>query len=62
MKDNEYKCATCCGIFEKGQTDEEAIEEATKNGFPIDESELVCDDCYKDIMSIRNSFNGKILQ
>lgn len=68
MKSNEYKCSTCGGIFEKGQTDEEAIEEATQNGFPIDEAELVCDDCYNDIMKIMaaapclENNNEKILQ
>ena len=31
MKDNEYKCAMCSGIFEKGWTDEEAMEECNDN-------------------------------
>ena len=43
-----YTCAVCGGIFEKGQTDEEAEEELKKNypGFTIADCELTCDDCY----------------
>ena len=27
MKENEYQCAACGGIFEKGSTEEEVIKE-----------------------------------
>lgn len=57
MKDNEFKCAMCGGVFEKSLTDEEAFEEYKKN-FPeeaakSDEHDIVCDDCYKVIMEDR---------
>jgi DNA-directed RNA polymerase subunit RPC12/RpoP len=44
MENNEYKCAICHGIFNKGITDEEAVKE---------KRELVCDDCleYDDNIS-----------
>ena len=49
MKDNEYKCYVCEGIFEFGISDEEATEELNEN-FPDIEKEdcgIVCDNCYK---------------
>jgi hypothetical protein len=50
MKDSEYECNMCRGIFEKGWTDEEAKAEAEKNEFPLDECSLVCENCYNIIM------------
>ena len=52
MKDNEYKCANCGEINEKGWTDREAEKEAELAfGKPVKEWNdipvLVCDDCYK---------------
>ena len=49
MKNNEYQCALCGGVFEKGQSDEEAEAEGKENfpGTPEDEIELICDYCYK---------------
>jgi DNA-directed RNA polymerase subunit RPC12/RpoP len=51
MKDNEYKCASCGEIFEKGWSDEESMEETKKNfgDVPENELEVICDDCYKKI-------------
>lgn len=49
MKKNEYKCAICGGVFEKGWDDEEALAELNDN-FPnveIEDCDVVCDDCYK---------------
>jgi len=57
MKDNEYQCYICKGIFEKGQSDEEAVKELD-SVFPLftpDESELVCDDCYHDILKVKDT-------
>lgn len=52
MKDNEYECAMCGGVFEKGWTDEEAAKELSEVfiGYTPDDSELVCDDCYRKFM------------
>ncbi len=48
MKDNEFRCAACNQIFEKGWTDEEARqEEAELFGQNNDDSMLVCDPCYR---------------
>lgn len=52
MKANEYRCAVCGNIYEKGLTEEEAVaqfkEEFGENYQPED-CELVCDDCYNKI-------------
>ena len=61
MKDNEYKCAMCGGVFEKGWTDEEAMEEYKENDFPDTGTplEVICDDCYQEFMRWhRPSFRG----
>ena len=56
MKDNEFKCAMCGGIFEKAWLDEEAkaeYKEVWGDLCPPDcKTELVCDDCYKSIFTI----------
>lgn len=48
MDINEYQCASCKGIFTKGWTDEEAMEES-KNKFgdiPVEDQSVICDDCW----------------
>ena len=54
MKENEYQCVACQGIFEKGWSDEEAIAELKENfgDHDIDDCELVCDDCYKQMDAV----------
>ncbi len=52
MKDSEYQCNMCGGVYEKGWTEEEAKAEAKENGFPLEESSLVCDPCYRKIMGM----------
>ncbi len=49
MNPNEYKCAVCHGVFEKGQTDEEAEAELkeTFGDVPVEECDIVCDDCWQ---------------
>lgn len=48
-----YRCAECGGIFEKGWTDDEALQEyeaifsASEKATP---AAVVCDDCYQKIM------------
>lgn len=47
---NQYQCSVCGGIFDKGWSDEQAVEELKKNfsgsGDP-DDCDILCDDCYK---------------
>jgi hypothetical protein len=47
-----YECAVCGGMFEKGRTDEEAMNEQKMvfPGVPLCDCELVCDDCFKKVM------------
>jgi uncharacterized protein with PIN domain len=51
LKPNEYRCARCNGVFEKGWTDEAAIDELNQKfpRFSTAMCELVCDDCYRAI-------------
>ncbi len=48
VKENEYKCAVCGNVYEKGVTDEEAMVESTNIWGEIPESErkVICDDCF----------------
>lgn len=51
LKSNEYKCAACHGVFEKGWSDEEARAER-RNIFPDaqdDDCAVVCDNCFHDM-------------
>lgn len=53
IKENEYQCAMCKNVYEKGQSDEEAMSEAEENfpGVPGEEMEIICDDCYKQMFN-----------
>ena len=44
-----YTCALCKGVFEKGWSDEEALEEKIYlwGHIPRADCDLVCDDCFK---------------
>jgi DNA-directed RNA polymerase subunit RPC12/RpoP len=54
LRPNEYQCAKCHGVFEKGWSDEEAMEEAVAEketmfpGIPIEECDTLCADCHKE--------------
>jgi DNA-directed RNA polymerase subunit RPC12/RpoP len=52
-KPDSYRCVVCGEEFVSAWTDEEAREELDKKfpGVPIEECELVCDDCYQKLMS-----------
>jgi rubredoxin len=52
MKPNEFECAACHNIYDKGWSDDEAKAEATeifgKNPDEWNEPQvLVCDDCFE---------------
>lgn len=48
LKPNEYQCSVCEGVFDKGWTDEEAKAELdVKFQVPVEQCDVVCDDCYK---------------
>ena len=50
MKENEYMCAVCGEVFEKGLTDEGAVQQLKEEfggGWTPDDCELVCDGCYR---------------
>jgi len=47
---NEFRCAQCGEVFEKGVTDEEASAERDENGWSGVECDLVCDDCYNAVL------------
>lgn len=51
LKANEYQCAMCKGVFEKGWTDEEALSEMDRDfgAVPPSERAVVCDDCYRTL-------------
>ena len=51
LKDSEYQCDNCMGVFEKGWSDEEAqTEYETVFTGSTDETAIVCDDCYKEMV------------
>jgi hypothetical protein len=49
-----FTCALCGGTFEKGRSDDEALEEAREN-FGADMLKapqgVICEDCYQEFMS-----------
>ena len=51
-EENEYICAECGGVFEKGWSDNEAHQEYESIfGAKVDAipTAMVCDDCYKKL-------------
>ena len=52
MEPNEYQCAECGNIYEKGVSDEEVLKEKEDlwGDFPMEQCAIVCDDCFKSIM------------
>ncbi len=53
---NEFRCAMCKYVFDKAWSDEEAASEAAVYfpNVPLEETELVCDDCWQTIHPTRN--------
>ena len=48
---NTFQCAMCKGVFEKGQSEEEALAELKQHfgDIPPEECGMVCDDCWQKI-------------
>lgn len=53
LKPGEFKCEQCDGIFKKGWSEEEAIDEQRRNfnEEPKDDDAILCDDCYRAFMA-----------
>ena len=54
LKPNEYQCAHCGNVYEKGWTDEESKSEAEEifGKHPDDwkgGQAVICDDCFKEL-------------
>ena len=47
-----FTCDSCGKTYPKGWTDEEAMQETQEmfGSVPIDDCNVICDDCYKIIM------------
>lgn len=59
LEPNEYKCASCGIVYEKGWTDEEAKQEAEEifGKHPDDwnsPQKVVCDDCFQETHPLKN--------
>ncbi len=48
LKENEYQCASCGGVFEKGWSDEEAENEVAEiwGEIPQEERVVICNTCF----------------
>jgi hypothetical protein len=58
MDPNQYKCHFCGGIFDKGQSDESALNESISTfGDQVLDPDIIlatiCDDCYREFMEQR---------
>lgn len=49
MDEQTYTCAMCGGVFESDWSDEDALAEkdALWGDTPVDECDVVCDDCWQ---------------
>ncbi len=54
MEENEYQCAMCGNIFEKGRPDKKAWQKHEDNfpGESYKTAGIVCDDCYQQLFSL----------
>ena len=46
---NKFKCGMCGGVFNKGWTEEEALEELKEyfGDVLVEDCDMVCDDCWE---------------
>lgn len=58
---DQYQCWSCGGIFNKGWSDKEAIEELDNRmpGANLEECAVVCDDCYNEMIIIEETETGE---
>ncbi len=52
MGPNEYRCACCGEVYEKGRSDEEAMEECEEIFGDTNDVAIVCDDCWRVMMGL----------
>jgi len=59
MKEREFKCELCGGVFEKEWSDEEAKEEYERNfkEYKNEPTAIICDDCYRIVMKEKQNEN-----
>ncbi|MDE2097709.1 MAG: hypothetical protein KGL39_10710 [Patescibacteria group bacterium] len=52
----EYTCSLCQGIFNKGRSDAESLEESRSyfGDVPAEELAIICEDCWQKIHPDRN--------
>jgi hypothetical protein len=52
VRDDEYTCAACGGVFGKGWSDEEAAAESVElfGEWPAEQMAVVCDDCFNKMV------------
>lgn len=67
VKDNEFRCEMCKGVFKKGWSDEDAEKEAGQIfGKPVSEwnggGVLLCDDCFEMVHPLKPENLGKLLE
>jgi hypothetical protein len=50
---NQFKCAGCKGIFDRGDEDEADQErQALWGDVPVEECEIVCNDCFEKFKAL----------
>jgi hypothetical protein len=57
LKENEFRCAVCKEVYEKGWSDEEMNAERKANGWEDKDCELICDYCYNILMEWKRRQN-----
>ena len=54
LEEDEYLCPECFNVYNKGRTDEEALEVARRRlnspDLELSDTELVCEDCFNEIV------------
>jgi len=61
LKDNEFRCYGCKGVFEKGWSDTEAMAEFNAAEYPMQPNEELielCDDCHKHFLALMRNEGG----
>ena len=55
VKANEFWCVQCQKVYNKGWSDQEALDEVNEfhPGIPLEEMDYLCDDCFQVIEAWR---------